>query len=73
METAPRNCRFLSLVVVERILRQAKLIQKYFLFVCHAVWKNVVKRRTCYKPQNPEELKYGKSRSKVGFFWRSGK
>ena len=28
---------------------------------------DVVKRRTCYKPQNPEKLKYGKSRSKVGF------
>ena len=26
-----------------------------------------VKRRTCYKPQKPEKLKYGKSRSKVGF------
>ena len=27
----------------------------------------LVKRRTCYKPQNPEKLKYGKSRSKIGF------
>ena len=27
----------------------------------------LVKRRSCYKPQNPEKLKYGKSRSKIGF------
>ena len=79
VETAPRNCRFLSLVVVELVLsleampeQRKKALQKcdfegqrcHLESVFHA---GIVTRRVPYRPPTPENSKTQKSYSKVTF------
>ena len=61
VETVPRNCRFLSLVVVERVLRYTRIVTVHFIVTvwsaCHATtW--LCKLFGCPKESSHKERKH---------------